>query len=128
MLFFALLIWSRGRSIQEYTSTAPVSSRTEIVYIRGQLFELAVPRRAMSASYGQRSAVAAPVTLKLARSPAAAHVTAVDRPPEHRVGGAIYTRQMLLQLRSAATESLSESLLARLKQLGIGKAVGHRGA
>ena len=67
------------------------------------------------------SAAAAPVTLNLAHSRAADHVTAADRPPEHIVSGATYTLQRLLQLRSPTTEDRNNSLLARLKQLGISK-------
>ena len=129
VLFFALLTWSRGTSIHEYTAAAPVSSRTEIVYVRCQLFELAVPLRAMTVSPGPSTA-AAPVTLNWARSTVTDHVTAADRPPEYQVGGAIYTRQRLLQLRDLTVERRnkpSDDFLARLRRLGIARGVGHRG-
>ena len=52
-----------------------------------------------------------PVTLKSARSArAVSQVTATDRSPEIRDGGAVYTRQRLLELRSWATGGLSDSL------------------
>ena len=122
-LFFVLLTWSRGTSIGEYSTVASVSSRTGIVYIQGRLFELAVPRATMTEPSGS-SAAAAPVTLN---SPAADHVTAVDRAPERRVSGAIYALQRLLELRRQTTERLSDGFLARLKQLGIAKGCRHRG-
>ena len=82
-LFIGLLTWSRGiTSIEEYRTTASVSTRLEIVYVQGCLFELAVPRPAMTGSPGP-SAAAAPVTLNLAHYPAADHVTAADRPPHN---------------------------------------------
>ena len=131
VLFLALLTWSRGTSIQEFTFAAPVSSRTEIVYVRGQLCELAVPLRAMTVSPGRGpSAAAAPLTLNWAASTVTGHVTAADRPPEHLVGGATYTRQRLFQLRDLTAERWSApggGFLTRLRRLGIMRGVGRRG-
>ena len=94
-IFIVLLSWSRGTPIEECTVSAPVSSLTRIVYVQGSLYELAVPRPAMT-DLPDPSAAALPVTLNCR---AAGHVNAADRSPESRVGGAIYTRQRLLQLR-----------------------------
>ena len=124
-LFIGLLTWSRGTSIEEFSATASVSTRLEIVYIQGCLFELAVLRSAMTGSPGP-SAAAAPVTLNLARYPAADHVTAGDRSPEPRISGAIYTRQRLLQLRSLATARQSDIFLTRINRLGIAKDTSRR--
>ena len=124
-LFIGLLTWSRGTSIEEFSTTASVSTRLEIVYIQGCLFELAVPRPAMTGSPGP-SAAAAPVTLNLAHYPAADHVTAADRLPEPRISGAIYTRQRLLQLRSVATARQSDIFLTRINRLGIAKDTSRR--
>ena len=122
-LFIVLLTWSRGNPIEEYTVSAPVSSLTRIVYAQGSLYELAVPRPTMTDS-PDPSAAALPVTLNCR---AAGHVTAADRSPESRVGGAIYTRQRLLQLRESTVGGADGDLLARLKQLGISKTAKHRG-
>ena len=126
-LFFGLLTWSRGTPIQEYTATAPVSSRSGIVYVQGCLFELALPRPAMSGSPDRPSAAAAPVTSNPAPHRAADHVTAADRPPDPGTGGAIYTRERLLQLRRRTTSRQSGALIALIKRLGIAKDNRHRG-
>ena len=126
VFFFVLLTWSHCTTIGKYSATASVSSRLRIVYVQGCLFELAVPVPTMT-SPTHPSAAAAPVTLNWASCLAADHVTAADRPPEHRTGSATYTLQRLLQLRSGATGSQTDSLKARLNQLGIAKGSSRRG-